>query len=268
MAFTLPFPVRVAAGIVATGIQLVRSLPEELPAIPVALVGNAMRLSMKVQQEITTLATRGDELLGGLVGGRPQESPEWATFDEDKEPPRRAPTPAAGAGRPKPDSGVSRPEPARSTPAEPATEPSSRPEPEASSLPDPDTTAMEAAAHVDDSVVELATHAAARAGTPENAPAVSSDADGAPAPAHGDDGVDNAGDETAAQAAEESAVTDGPAVLPGYDGMTLAQVRGHLRELSAADVTVLLDYEQSGDNRAPFLTLLSNRLVTLGAQES
>jgi len=35
-----------------------------------------------------------------------------------------------------------------------------------------------------------------------------------------------------------------------------------------ADVTDLLAYEQAGENRAPFLTLLSNRLVTLGAQES
>jgi hypothetical protein len=280
MAFTLPFPVRVAAGIVATGIQLVRSLPEELPAIPVALVGNAMRLSMKVQQEITTLATRGDELLGGLVGGRPQESPDWATFDE--EPPRRAAKPAAGAGRPipdagasrpkpdtgasrpKPDAGASQPEPAPRPAAEPATEPSIRPEPEASSLPDPDTTAKAAAADVDESVVELATHARAGAPTPENDPAMPTDAEGAPAPAD----VDNAGDEKAPRAAEESAVTDGPAVLPGYHGMTLAQVRGHLRELSADDVTALLDYEQSGDNRAPFLTLLSNRLVTLGAQES
>ena len=50
--------------------------------------------------------------------------------------------------------------------------------------------------------------------------------------------------------------------------MTLAQVRGHLRELSGADVSALLAYEQAGDNRAPFLTLLSNRLVTLGAQQS
>ena len=185
--------------------------------------------------------------------------PTWATFDEDKEPPRRAPTPAAGASRPKPGGGASRPEPARSTPAEPATEPSSRPEPEASSLPDPDTTAMEAAAHVDDSVVELATHAAAGAATADNGPAVPTDVGSAPVPADGN----GAGDQAAPRAAEESAETDGPAVLPGYDGMTLAQVRGHLRELSAADVATLLDYEQSGDNRAPFLTLLSNRLATL-----
>jgi len=50
--------------------------------------------------------------------------------------------------------------------------------------------------------------------------------------------------------------------------MTLAQVRGHLRDLSAPEVAILLAYEQAGDNRAPFLTLLSNRLVTLGASDS
>ena len=83
MAITLPLPVRVAAGILGTGIDLVRSLPDDIPAIPVTLVGNAMRLSMKVQQEIATLATRGDELLGGVIGA-PEENPAWAKFDDDE----------------------------------------------------------------------------------------------------------------------------------------------------------------------------------------
>ena len=48
--------------------------------------------------------------------------------------------------------------------------------------------------------------------------------------------------------------------------MTLAQVRGHLRELTPDDVSALLRWEQDGDSRPPFLTLLSNRLVTLDAQ--
>ena len=69
MAITLPLPFRVAAGILGTGIDLVRSLPDDIPALPVTLVGNAMKLSIKVQQEIATLATRGDELLGGVIGG-------------------------------------------------------------------------------------------------------------------------------------------------------------------------------------------------------
>lgn len=246
MAFTLPFPVRVAAGIVATGIQLVRSLPEELPAIPVALVGNAMRLSMKVQQEITSLATRGDELLGGLIGGSPQENPGWATFDED-----RPPAPASRA-RSTTSAGATAERPAGATAGKPVRAAEERTTPEASSLPDPDTTAMDAAAEVADAVVDLATHAAP---SPDGDPAEATPPDTVPT---GTADADRPGEDGSA----------GPAVLPGYDAMTLAQVRGHLRDLSAADVTTLLDYEQSGDNRAPFLTLLSNRLVTLGAQDS
>ena len=92
MAITLPTPLRVAAGIVASGIDLVRSLPEEIPALPVTLVGKAMQLSMKVQQEIADLATKGDEFLSGVLGG-PQENPPWAQFDD--EPP---PTAAVAAG--------------------------------------------------------------------------------------------------------------------------------------------------------------------------
>jgi len=269
MAITLPFPVRVAAGIVATGIALVRSLPEELPAIPVALVGNAMRLSMKVQQEITTLATRGDELLGGLIGGRPQESPEWATFDEDTEQTRPAPRPVPTAGRPTPvrSTGVA-PAPAPAAPApEPVPEPEApstgRLEPDASSLPDPDTTAIQAAIDVDDAVIELATHAADESQAAETDPPASPNGS---APATPD--ATGGAEEAASESDDGDEATPGPAVLPGYDGMTLAQVRGHLRELAAADVSALLDYEQSASNRAPFLTLLSNRLVTLGAQES
>jgi hypothetical protein len=300
MAITLPLPVRVAAGLVATGIQLVRSLPEEIPAIPVTLVGNAMKLSMKVQQEITTLATRGDELLGGFIGGRPQETATWATFDEDKEPTR--PRPAATrpatrpAAEPAPGSGATPPSKAprparpwdRATTAQPPAAPAeaavSAPPaaapgkaadngaaalhtPQATSLSDTGTTAIDAAAEVADAVVEAATHAVpdpAEAQTPD-APATSKSAAGAPSDTNEARGP--AAPDPAA-ATTDADVDDGPAALPGYDRMTLAQVRGHLRELSAQDVATLLAYEQSCDNRAPFLTLLSNRLVTLGAQDS
>ena len=42
----------------------------------------------------------------------------------------------------------------------------------------------------------------------------------------------------------------GPPSLPGYDRMTLAQVRGRLRGLSTDDVAGLLAYEQAGGGRA------------------
>src|SRR6476660_10342666 len=105
MAITLPLPVRVAAGILGAGIDLLRALPDDIPAIPVTIVGNAMRLSMTVQQEIASLATRGDELLSGVIGA-PEESPTWAKFDDDE--PTAPVTPIRPAGRTKPGSGTTK----------------------------------------------------------------------------------------------------------------------------------------------------------------
>ncbi len=310
MAITLPLPVRVAAGLLVTGIQLVRSLPEEIPGIPVTLVGNAMRLSMKVQQEITTLATRGDELLGGIIGGRAQENPSWATFDEDKptsavkapsrpsatptvrtKPAPPAPTPAVSPAphpAPTPPPVVQTPPATPDVPVaaslaavpdlpEPDADEPDRHQPEATSLSDIDTTATEAAAGVPAALIDAALHAVPDRPAPDQADGTdepqaaetddpaprdsTAEAQGAATPAESTESTEPAGDDPAVE-------PDGPATLPGYDAMTLAQVRGHLRELSVADVTDLLAYEQAGENRAPFLTLLSNRLVTLGAQES
>ena len=99
MAITLPLPLRVAAGLLATGIDLVRSLPEDIPAIPVTLVGNAMRLSMKFQQEIATLATRGDELLGGVIGAPQENPPGRSSMTTNRRSPHRSRPEAGPAGR-------------------------------------------------------------------------------------------------------------------------------------------------------------------------
>ena len=325
MVITLPLPFRVAAGILATGIDLVRSLPDDIPAIPVTLAGNAMRLSMKVHQEIAMLAIRGDELLGGVIGA-PRENPAWAKFDDDPPmTPAPAPKPASTATRPKIAEGVNGvaradnpPAPAtkvkdgksatlaspvvangaadRAAAAEDNTGEPSLKTPAASAIPPGTTIAMEAALAVPPATVELATEASATPtettptdatptdatpgstttslpdnpesafpadvrpdtpDTPDTGPTEHPDAQRAEAPATEPTGL-----------AQGPADEDGPSALPGYDRMTLAQVRGHLRELAADDVSVLLRYEQDGDNRAPFLTLLTNRLVTLEAQNS
>ena len=79
----LPLPLRVAAGLAATAIERARELPEQLVGLPVTVASQAMQLSMRVQQEITALAIKGDEALASF---RPvDETPEWATFDEDVE---------------------------------------------------------------------------------------------------------------------------------------------------------------------------------------
>jgi hypothetical protein len=77
----LPLPLRVAAGLAATALERARELPEKIAGLPVTVASQAMQLSMRVQQEITALAIKGDEALASF---RPvEETPEWATFDED-----------------------------------------------------------------------------------------------------------------------------------------------------------------------------------------
>jgi hypothetical protein len=82
----LPFPVRIAAGLVATAVEQARDLPRLVVEFPVTAVSQALQASMRVQQKVTELAIKGDRVLGTL---RPvEEAPSWATFDED-EPPTR-----------------------------------------------------------------------------------------------------------------------------------------------------------------------------------
>ncbi len=77
----LPLPLRVAAGLAVTAVDRARHLPGKLAELPVTVVSQALQLSMRVQQQVTELAIKGDEALSTL---RPvEEAPEWATFDED-----------------------------------------------------------------------------------------------------------------------------------------------------------------------------------------
>ncbi|QFZ16711.1 lipid droplet-associated protein [Saccharothrix syringae] len=77
----LPLPVRLAAGLAVTAVEQARKLPQQLVGLPVTVVSEALQLSMRVQQRVTELAIKGDDVLAVL---RPAEQePEWATFDED-----------------------------------------------------------------------------------------------------------------------------------------------------------------------------------------
>ena len=56
------------------------------------------------------------------------------------------------------------------------------------------------------------------------------------------------------------------AVEIDYDSLTLAQVRARLQSLSVAELEDLLAYEETGKARAPFQTLLANRITRASAK--
>lgn len=85
----LPLPLRVAAGLAVTTAERVRELPKQLLGLPVTAVSQVLQFSMRVQQHVTELAIKGDDALSAL---RPvEDTPSWATFDEDVDVPAPRP---------------------------------------------------------------------------------------------------------------------------------------------------------------------------------
>ena len=85
---SLPFPVRVAAGLVVAAVEETRDLPRTIAGLPITAVSRVLQLGMRAQQVVTELAIKGDTALDGM---RPvEEAPSWARFDDDlPEPPAR-----------------------------------------------------------------------------------------------------------------------------------------------------------------------------------
>lgn len=78
-------------------------------------------------------------------------------------------------------------------------------------------------------------------------------------------GAEEPTDSAAAGVAAFGAPTAGsPALpLPNYEELSIPQLRSRLRRLSAEDVERLIAHERTNQNRAPFLTMLENRLTAL-----
>lgn len=78
---SLPLPIRLAAGLAVTARERARDLPKALTGLPVTVASQLLQASMRLQQQVTELAIKGDEALSGL--SPVEETPSWATFDED-----------------------------------------------------------------------------------------------------------------------------------------------------------------------------------------
>lgn len=77
----LPLPLRLAAGIAVEARDRAKDLPRQLAGLPVTVASQLLQASMRLQQQVTELAIKGDEALSGLQPV--EETPSWATFDED-----------------------------------------------------------------------------------------------------------------------------------------------------------------------------------------
>lgn len=55
----------------------------------------------------------------------------------------------------------------------------------------------------------------------------------------------------------------GPDTLPSYGELSIPQLRARLRNLSIDDLQALLAWENAHEARAPFVTMLTNRITTV-----
>ena len=226
----LPFPVRIAAGLVATAVEQARDLPRLVVEFPVTAVSQALQASMRVQQKVTELAIKGDRVLGTL---RPvEEKPSWATFDED-EPPSRNGASTVTELRP-----LGRP---TSAPAD---------------LDDPRIDSPEADTVLDD----LPPTRPSQDSVLDDLPPVLPEAEDVPADTLTDE---LAAEEVLAVATAESVDPSEPPALPGYAEMSIPQLRGKLRFLSLDELRDLLAWEMAHGERPPFVTMLTNRITTV-----
>jgi hypothetical protein len=256
--FRPPYLARVAAGAAVYALEETRRLPTVAIHLPITAISQLLQTSMHLQQFVTSLALKGDEVFDRLAN-RPVEQPEWATFDEDLDDEQPFGSGDFGArGDRDLAARLSRFDLfADSDPA------AGVPEPTASVA--PSATNGYAASHTAESdTVEPAT------AETDTAETTAADAEtGTDSPETTGEDTDNPGTSnpgTAAPAEPRGVVEPEVAARYDYANMTLAQLRARLRMLSAEELAELLAYEQQTLDRAPFVTMLTNRIATVQAK--
>lgn len=221
-----PLPLRVAAGLAVSTAERVRELPRQLAGLPVTVVSQVLQASMRVQQHVTELAIKGDNALSSL---RPiEDTPSWATFDEDSEPvPPARPDLSTVADVPEPRAEINGHIPSAA-------------ELEAE-LGDPWAEEERALAedHADGEFdAEESEATKPQPGTPKIDKKAKSDVPRTSAAGY-----------------------EGPAGLTGYDQLTLPQLRARLRQLSIPQLETILEYERAHADRSSFTGMLSRRIA-------
>ncbi|MFB9683031.1 lipid droplet-associated protein [Amycolatopsis plumensis] len=220
-----PLPLRVAAGLAVSTAERVRELPRQLAGLPVTVVSQVLQASMRVQQHVTELAIKGDSALSSL---RPiEDTPSWATFDEDAELGDVPPARPKFADVPEPRSEINGRVPS----------------------------AAELEAELGDPWADEE-----RALAEDHADGENDSEDEPPKkPKPGTPKVDK---KTKNETPRTSAAGyEGPAGLTGYDQLTLPQLRARLRQLSIEQLETILEYERAHADRSSFTGMLSRRIA-------
>lgn len=227
-----PFGVRLLLGVAATVLEETRKLPQAVLTYPMTAASQTVQNFMRFQQTVTELAIKGDETWENIFPPT-DEQPEWATFDEDLD----------ELDAPEPDetqaNAVYEDAAERMTQGRFALYSS---EPTAPSAPEP--------------VAAPAPEAEPEKAAPRKAPVKKAAAKKAPAK------------KAAPAAAAEPADPNAPDIVVelGYHDLTLAQLRARLQSLSVNELEELLSYEDAHKARAPYQTLLANRITRAAAR--
>jgi hypothetical protein len=239
----LPLPVRVAAGLAVTAVDRARHLPEKLAGLPVTMVSQALQLSMRLQQQMTELAIKGDDALSTL---RPvEESPEWATFDEDAVEGQYDASSTNNVTRSRFDATDADSE----TDGIDGIDTAADVDAGAETVVAADPWAAEERAMLHE--LDNDHTAASRVETTQIDPAQIDPAQIDPAQI----------EPTPVDSAEP------PTALPDYADLTLPQVRARMRRLSIEQLTELVEYERVHEDRPAFVGMLSRRIGTLRDQQ-
>lgn len=280
-----PYPARIAAGLIVVAIEETRRLPTRLFTLPMTAVSQTLQAVMRAQQQIAELAIKGDEAID-LLFDKPDEQPEWARFDEDELTEIDPGTPIESTDT---EPTVTRTAEVTTLHATPKTPAKSKTAAKSSSKP--------AASHKTSTHKSAATKTAADKGTapkdsaPAKAPTKAVDAATTTKPAQpakpATPEPSNSAAKTAAPRADagrfalyssapadliagetptsddDAADVDKPEIVEfiEYDTLTLAQLRAKLRAVDVDDLTALVAYETATKNRAPFITMLDNRIT-------
>ncbi|MGP3706212.1 lipid droplet-associated protein [Gordonia paraffinivorans] len=255
-----PYPARIAAGLIVTAIEETRKLPSLLITLPMTAISQTLQAGMRAQQNIAELAIKGDAALEMLFD-KPTEQPAWAVFDEDETPGPDADAHLAG-----------------DAPIESSRATATATEKKSSATKSTEKKSTEKKSAEGEQPVAAATTTPAET----EVDAEASDAELA-APPRADAGrfaLYSSAPEEVVEKAEKKVTPAAPkpassnasapeiVVMIDYDSLTLAQLRARLRSVGVDDLTALVDYEKANRGRAPFITMLENRIASQNKRSS